>query len=79
MKGSNIQVISLAYLFALLDLQAKAYVLNTSMFNGEYGSSSCEEPEEVFEVKVTHGDVTQHIVKMHTANKKFKDTIASIT
>ena len=32
---------------ATMDLQAKAYALNMSMHNGEYGCSTCEEPGKV--------------------------------
>lgn len=36
--------VKLSVLCGTVDLQAKAYILNMTMFNGEYGCSTCEEP-----------------------------------
>ena len=42
--GSEIPVVvRIALLLATMDLQAKGYVLNMTMHNGEFGCSSCEE------------------------------------
>ncbi|VDI83192.1 Hypothetical predicted protein [Mytilus galloprovincialis] len=42
--GSNASLdVRLAVFVGTMDLQAKAYVLNKTMHNGEYGCSACEE------------------------------------
>ncbi len=39
-------VVKVAVIAAVMDLQAKAYVLNMTMHNGHFGCSTCEEPGE---------------------------------
>lgn len=44
--SSESQKVRMAVLLGTMDLQAKAYVLNMTMHNGQYGCCTCEEPGE---------------------------------
>jgi len=56
--NSSKVTVRLSVICASVDLQAKAYIANMSMHNGEYGCSTCEEPGKV--VKKGKGHVRSY-------------------